>query len=79
MLLHRPDESEKKAKCPFCARQGRFALEEREEGLLPVGRLPVGVDAGVPLHRAMLFAGLGGFGRGGARRCGHGTGRKSAV
>lgn len=43
----------------------------REKGLLPVGWLLVGVDAGVPLHRAILFAGLGSFCGRRAHRCCH--------
>lgn len=44
----------------------------RERGLLPVGRLLVGVDASVPLHCSILFAGLGSFDCSGARCCCHG-------
>lgn len=44
-----------------------------EEGLVPVWRLPVGVDARVPLHRPVLLAGLASFSRRGARRRCHGA------
>lgn len=43
-------------------------------GPLPVGRLLVGVDASLPLHRALLLAGLGSSGCRGAWSCCHGAG-----
>lgn len=46
---------------------------------LPVGRLLVGVDAGLPLHRALLLAGAGSPEPGGALRCCHGARWDSAL